>query len=166
MRILTCSNSCPRWDGGVLAPRSPGGLVPMLVALLRQHGGHWIFTAPPDVVPSVTGQLIPVGVGFTQPLPVHAEAAGSLATYTALSAFAPLAGFGAQAVTFQPFAPPPETVSVAVRSACWSKPFSVTVVLTLVDAVMAIAPNPLAGTISATSATSEAAFTAPTPPRP
>jgi trehalose 6-phosphate synthase len=48
MRILTCSNSCPRWDGGVLAPRSPGGLAPMLVALLEQHGGHWIFTAPPD----------------------------------------------------------------------------------------------------------------------
>lgn len=47
MRILTCSNSCPRWDGGRLNPRSPGGLVPMLIALLNEHGGHWVFTAPP-----------------------------------------------------------------------------------------------------------------------
>lgn len=48
MRILACSNSCPRWDDGRLAPRSPGGLVPMMVSLLNEHGGHWIFTAPPD----------------------------------------------------------------------------------------------------------------------
>ncbi len=46
MKLLTCSNSCPRWDGGSLLPRSPGGLVPMLIALLEEHGGHWIFTAP------------------------------------------------------------------------------------------------------------------------
>ncbi|SDZ36497.1 trehalose 6-phosphate synthase [Amycolatopsis xylanica] len=48
MRILTCSNSCPRWDADTIAPRSPGGLAPMVVSLLNEHGGHWIFTAPPD----------------------------------------------------------------------------------------------------------------------
>jgi trehalose 6-phosphate synthase len=46
MRLLVCSNSCPRWDGGQLLPRSPGGLVPMLISLLQQYGGHWVFTAP------------------------------------------------------------------------------------------------------------------------
>jgi trehalose 6-phosphate synthase len=49
MRLLTCSNSCPRWDAGVLVPRSPGGLIPMLNALLTQHGGHWVFTAAPGI---------------------------------------------------------------------------------------------------------------------
>nr|AXL05636.1 hypothetical protein [uncultured bacterium] len=49
MTLITVSNSCPRWDGGKLLPRSPGGLVPMLIALLEQHGGQWIFTAPPDL---------------------------------------------------------------------------------------------------------------------
>ncbi|MBE8525382.1 trehalose-6-phosphate synthase [Amycolatopsis sp. H6(2020)] len=48
MRILTCSNSCPRWEDGKIFPRSPGGLVPMVIALLDQHGGDWIFTLPPD----------------------------------------------------------------------------------------------------------------------
>lgn len=47
MKLLTLSNSCPRWDAGGLLPRSPGGLVPMLIALLTEHGGHWVFTAPP-----------------------------------------------------------------------------------------------------------------------
>ncbi|MDQ3790935.1 MAG: trehalose-6-phosphate synthase [Actinomycetota bacterium] len=47
MKLLTLSNSCPRWDDGGLLPRSPGGLVPMLIALLTEHGGHWVFTAPP-----------------------------------------------------------------------------------------------------------------------
>jgi len=51
MRFLTCSNSCPRWDDGGLLPRSPGGLVPMLISLLQAHGGHWIFTAPPTAAP-------------------------------------------------------------------------------------------------------------------
>jgi trehalose 6-phosphate synthase len=49
MTLITCSNSCPRWDAGKLLPRSPGGLAPMLIALLEQHGGQWIFTAPPDL---------------------------------------------------------------------------------------------------------------------
>lgn len=47
MKILTCSNSCPHWESGKLNPRSPGGLVPMLIELLDKHGGEWIFTAPP-----------------------------------------------------------------------------------------------------------------------
>lgn len=46
MRLITCSNSNPRWDGGRLAPASPGGLSPMLVHLLEEYGGSWIFTAP------------------------------------------------------------------------------------------------------------------------
>ncbi|WP_157246726.1 trehalose-6-phosphate synthase [Nonomuraea typhae] len=49
MKLLTCSNTCPRWDGGTLRPRSPGGLAPMLVALLQEGGGDWIFTAPPGL---------------------------------------------------------------------------------------------------------------------
>lgn len=47
MKLLTCSNSCPQWTDGRLNPRSAGGLVPMLNALLDAHGGDWIFTAPP-----------------------------------------------------------------------------------------------------------------------
>ena len=50
MRLLTCSNSAPRLtaEGGPLehAPASPGGLVPILTALLEEAGGHWVFTAP------------------------------------------------------------------------------------------------------------------------
>ncbi|WIY02215.1 trehalose-6-phosphate synthase [Amycolatopsis mongoliensis] len=52
MKLLTLSNSCPRWDDGGLLPRSPGGLVPMLIALLSEHGGHWVFTAPPGSPPA------------------------------------------------------------------------------------------------------------------
>jgi trehalose 6-phosphate synthase len=29
-----------------MLPNSPGGLVPMLIALLRKYGGQWVFTAP------------------------------------------------------------------------------------------------------------------------
>lgn len=49
MRFFTCSNSCPQWEDGRLLPRSLGGLVPMLIALLKEQGGHWIFTAPPGL---------------------------------------------------------------------------------------------------------------------
>ncbi|MGW5717598.1 trehalose-6-phosphate synthase [Amycolatopsis sp. NPDC003865] len=52
MKLLTLSNSCPRWDDGGLLPRSPGGLVPMLISLLSEHGGHWVFTAPPGSAPA------------------------------------------------------------------------------------------------------------------
>lgn len=52
MKLLTLSNSCPRWDDGGLLPRSPGGLVPMLIALLTEHGGHWVFTTPPGSTPT------------------------------------------------------------------------------------------------------------------
>ena len=57
MKLITCSNSCPRWDGGSLLPRSPGGLAPMLVALLDEHGGDWVFTAPPAASPAGTVAL-------------------------------------------------------------------------------------------------------------
>lgn len=61
MRLLACSNSCPRWEDGRLLPRSPGGLVPMLIALFQEHGGHWIFTAPPgseqSTVVSIEGDV-------------------------------------------------------------------------------------------------------------
>lgn len=50
MQLLTCSNSAPRLvsEGGILrsAPDAPGGLVPIISALLQEVGGHWIFTAP------------------------------------------------------------------------------------------------------------------------
>jgi trehalose 6-phosphate synthase len=52
VKLLTLSNSCPRWDDDGLLPRSPGGLVPMLIALLSEHGGHWVFTAPPGSSPT------------------------------------------------------------------------------------------------------------------
>ena len=72
MKILTCSNSCPRWEGGQLNPRSPGGLVPMLIELLNKHGGEWIFTAPPgaDLADSVTldGDIVLHPVGLDEEL--------------------------------------------------------------------------------------------------
>src|SRR3569833_1656411 len=53
MRLVICSNSAPRWQDGVdLLPRSPGGLVPLLVSLLGEHNGDWVCTAPS---PNVTG---------------------------------------------------------------------------------------------------------------
>jgi len=65
MRIITCSNSAPRWRGeGALLPRSPGGLVPILITLLREHGGDWIFTAPAGSGP-VDGTPISVGNGVS-----------------------------------------------------------------------------------------------------
>lgn len=57
MRFITCSNSTPAWENGRLVPRSPGGLVPMLIALLEEHGGHWLFTAPPGLEPSESVRL-------------------------------------------------------------------------------------------------------------
>jgi trehalose 6-phosphate synthase len=49
MRLITCSNSAPQWGEGTgMLPRSPGGLVPILITLLQQHGGQWIFAAPRD----------------------------------------------------------------------------------------------------------------------
>jgi trehalose 6-phosphate synthase len=52
--LIVCSNSAPRWEPATgLMPRSPGGLVPLLVTLLAD-GGDWLCTAPvsgPAVVP-------------------------------------------------------------------------------------------------------------------
>jgi trehalose 6-phosphate synthase len=48
MRLVVSSNSVPRWDPEAgLLPRSPGGLVPLLVTLLGENGGDWICTSPP-----------------------------------------------------------------------------------------------------------------------
>jgi trehalose 6-phosphate synthase len=50
MRLLTCSNSGPRLasgDGSArVGPAAPGGLVPILAALLDEVGGQWIYSAP------------------------------------------------------------------------------------------------------------------------
>jgi trehalose 6-phosphate synthase len=47
VRLVVCSNSAPRWQEGVgLSPRSPGGLVPLLVSLLEARGGEWVCTIP------------------------------------------------------------------------------------------------------------------------
>lgn len=69
MRVITASNSCPAWDAGTLQPRTPGGLVPMLIDVLERHGGDWVFTAPPghdgsatvDVGGDVCLHPVPVG---------------------------------------------------------------------------------------------------------
>lgn len=49
MRILTCSNSGPRLvdRGGAMESTTdaPGGLVPIVSALLGEFGGRWIYTA-------------------------------------------------------------------------------------------------------------------------
>lgn len=47
MKLVICSNSSPLWQDGVgLVSRSPGGLVPLLVTLLAEHGGDWVCTVP------------------------------------------------------------------------------------------------------------------------
>lgn len=56
MRLIICSNSAPDMyftlDNGEREHRfaSPGGLVPMMTALLSELGGHWIFatSTPPE----------------------------------------------------------------------------------------------------------------------
>jgi trehalose 6-phosphate synthase len=53
MKLIICSNSAPRWQEDVgLSPRSPGGLVPLLVTLLGEYGGDWICTAPTGGAPA------------------------------------------------------------------------------------------------------------------
>ncbi|WP_432970253.1 trehalose-6-phosphate synthase [Dactylosporangium sp. CA-233914] len=48
MKLVVASNSAPRWhQRNGLEPRSPGGLVPLLVGLLGEHGGDWVCTVPP-----------------------------------------------------------------------------------------------------------------------
>src|SRR5512143_607668 len=48
VRLVACSNSAPRlWEAAGLSPRSPGGLVPLLVSLLDEtQGGDWVCTVP------------------------------------------------------------------------------------------------------------------------
>lgn len=66
MRLVICSNSAPRWEDSVgLVPRSPGGLVPLLVTLLAEHGGDWLCTIPlggDPVGPSEPDARLPVEV--------------------------------------------------------------------------------------------------------
>jgi trehalose 6-phosphate synthase len=49
MRIVTCSNSAARVRpvNGVpdIVPAGPGGVVPMVAALMRRYGGDWLFSA-------------------------------------------------------------------------------------------------------------------------
>ncbi len=70
MRLLTCSNSGPqrhRTDDVVtFTPAPPGGLAPMLTALIDELGGRWIFTAPDDAAAEET-------TGRYQPLPIPDE---------------------------------------------------------------------------------------------
>jgi trehalose 6-phosphate synthase len=70
MKLVICSNSAPRWQEGVgLLPRSPGGLVPLLVTLLGEHGGDWICTAPVGAPPgadAVEVTTLPDGVTLHQ----------------------------------------------------------------------------------------------------
>jgi trehalose 6-phosphate synthase len=48
VRLIVCSNSAPRWqEGSALSPRTPGGLVPLLISLLEAKGGDWVCTVPP-----------------------------------------------------------------------------------------------------------------------
>jgi trehalose 6-phosphate synthase len=70
MKLIICSNSSPRWQEGVgLSPRSPGGLVPLLVTLLGEHGGDWICTSPAATDPgtgTVEVTALPDGVTLHQ----------------------------------------------------------------------------------------------------
>src|SRR6185437_11799174 len=72
MPLLICSNSCPRWDDGRLLPRSPGGLVPMVIALLARHGGQWIFTAPLER-PDACSTRLEEGDIWLHPIPLAEE---------------------------------------------------------------------------------------------
>jgi trehalose 6-phosphate synthase len=63
MRLIVCSNSAPRWQEDVgLLPRSPGGLVPLLVTLL-DGGGDWVCTAPSGGSPTGPAGLPPASAG-------------------------------------------------------------------------------------------------------
>jgi trehalose 6-phosphate synthase len=56
--LIVCSNSVPRWqEGAGLLPRTPGGLVPLLVELLGSSGGDWVCTAPSGGPPAGPGGL-------------------------------------------------------------------------------------------------------------
>lgn len=65
MRLITCSNSAPHFDPATgrlrLGPGSPGGLIPIMVALLDELSGDWVFTAPSGT-PSEPDANGPVGL--------------------------------------------------------------------------------------------------------
>jgi trehalose 6-phosphate synthase len=73
VRLIVCSNSAPRWQEDVgLLPRSPGGLVPLLVTLMRD-GGDWVCTAPSGGPSASPGGLLTTQPGdapvWVTPLP-------------------------------------------------------------------------------------------------
>jgi trehalose 6-phosphate synthase len=78
MRLVTCTNSAARVSlaGGRpdIVPAGPGGVVPMIAALMRQHGGDWVFVASGQqpsqsvTVNGVTTTLHPLSLE-----PVHAH---------------------------------------------------------------------------------------------
>jgi trehalose 6-phosphate synthase len=68
--LIICSNSAPRWEPGAgLVPRSPGGLVPLLVTLLGQ-GGDWLCTAPVSGPAAVPGPPAPGSPEAGEPVTV------------------------------------------------------------------------------------------------
>jgi trehalose 6-phosphate synthase len=67
VRLITCSNSAPKIDADTrelrISPGSPGGLLPIMGALLGAVGGHWIYTAPtestaPVAPPPTAGRIV------------------------------------------------------------------------------------------------------------
>lgn len=68
MRIVTCTNSPVRVDGDDLVAAAPGGVVPMVAALLRAHGGDWLFVADGSAPPAP--QAVTIGGATTRLLPV------------------------------------------------------------------------------------------------
>jgi trehalose 6-phosphate synthase len=77
MRILTCSNSGPRLvargESIASVPAAPGGLVPILNALLAEFGGHWIYTSDghSPAGPRRDGSMSDAGVTWE---PLHIDA--------------------------------------------------------------------------------------------
>jgi trehalose 6-phosphate synthase len=74
VRLTVCSNSAPRWQEDVgLLPRSPGGLVPLLVDLLGGGdwgGGDWVCTAPAGGPPVGPAGLAPALSAADDPVTV------------------------------------------------------------------------------------------------
>ncbi|WP_191843755.1 trehalose-6-phosphate synthase [Catellatospora chokoriensis] len=84
MRIVTCSNSAVQATAGQspqLVPVSPGGLVPMVAALMRHHGGHWVYVGNGDHADSTAVAM----AGTTTTLHGHRVDAHSAAQHDRMS---------------------------------------------------------------------------------